>query len=120
PVVAEGRVYLTTAVVEDETVSLQVRCHRLDNGTPLWEREVFRSASDHLYQKNTCASPTPIFADGRLYAHFGHKGTACLSADDGSVLWTQTSLDYDPVHSSAVRPLSSTTSSFSPTTDGKT
>jgi outer membrane protein assembly factor BamB len=104
PVIAGGRVFVTTAVEKDEQTSLEARCHNLADGALVWERVVFTKPSTKIHQKNSHASPTPIHADGRLYVHYGHDGTACLDAADGSILWTQTSLPYPPVHGNGGSP----------------
>jgi outer membrane protein assembly factor BamB len=40
-----------------------------------------------VHQLNSYASPSPIMKEGRLYAHFGSFGSACLDTRSGSVLW---------------------------------
>ena len=40
----------------------------------------------------------------RLYAHFGHLGTACLDLG-GKVIWQQTELRYSPVHGNGGSPI---------------
>jgi len=99
PVIAGGRVYLTTAVDEDGGRSLRALAVDAADGRILWNREVFRpeGAGPGIHSKNSHASPTPLFRDGKLYVHFGHQGTAALDRD-GQVLWRQTSLKYSPVH----------------------
>ncbi len=105
PVVADGRVYVTTAVVESDRLSLRALCYQLADGASVWDREVFSKAVEAMHQKNSHASPTPVYAEGRLYVHFGHYGTAALNAGDGSILWTQTSLTYAPVHGNGGSPV---------------
>jgi len=41
---------------------------------------------------NSYASPTPAIEEGRMYAHFGSTGTACLDTASGQVLWKRTDL----------------------------
>lgn len=41
---------------------------------------------------NSYASPTPAIEEGRVYAHFGSTGTACLDTATGKVLWSRTDL----------------------------
>jgi len=41
---------------------------------------------------NSYASPTPAVEEGRVYAHFGSTGTACLDTSTGQVLWKRTDL----------------------------
>jgi outer membrane protein assembly factor BamB len=105
PVVADGRIHLTTGVEEGGKVRLGARCHSLADGSLLWEREIFEKAATPIHQKNSHASPTPIYAEGKIYVHFGHDGTACLNAADGTVVWKQTSLAYAPVHGNGGSPL---------------
>jgi outer membrane protein assembly factor BamB len=40
-----------------------------------------------------------------LFVHFGHMGTACLSARDGRTRWTQRTLSYNPVHGNGGSPI---------------
>ena len=104
PVVAGDGIYVTTAVVDDDEVSLRARRHRLADGSTVWDREVFRTEKVRMHDKNSQASPTPVYEDGRLYLHFGHYGTACVDATDGDVVWTQTELGYRPVHGNGGSP----------------
>lgn len=41
---------------------------------------------------NSYASPTPAIEEGRLYAHFGSAGTACVDTATGKPIWTRTDL----------------------------
>ena len=43
-------------------------------------------------QFNSYASPTPAIEAGRVYAHFGSAGTACLDTTTGRTLWTRRDL----------------------------
>ncbi|MGH7225545.1 MAG: PQQ-binding-like beta-propeller repeat protein, partial [Gemmataceae bacterium] len=108
PIVAEGRVYLTTAVPEDGGAqSLRVLCLDADKGDILWNKEVFHPDGKHvprIHAKNSHASPTPLVRDGKLFVHFGHQGTACLDLD-GKILWRNTTLRYAPVHGNGGSPI---------------
>jgi outer membrane protein assembly factor BamB len=105
PVVADGKVFLTTAVDDGSKVALGARCLSLTDGSLVWERGIFEKDATPIHQKNSHASPTPIHAEGKVYVHFGHNGTACLNAADGSIVWTQTSLSYAPVHGNGGSPV---------------
>lgn len=105
PVIADGRVYVTTAVAKDGKLSLQALCLELADGKTVWERTVFEKTEGAIHAKNSHASPTPVYAEGKLYVHFGHDGTAALNAGDGSILWTQTTLPYEPVHGNGGSPV---------------
>ncbi|MDA1016768.1 MAG: PQQ-binding-like beta-propeller repeat protein [Planctomycetota bacterium] len=103
PVYLDGRVYLTSAVPieggDPLDRSLRTLCLDAKNGERMWDVEVFKqdAKNSKIHNKNSHASPTPIIADGRIYVHFGTKGTACLKLD-GDVVWRNDSLQYPPVH----------------------
>lgn len=113
PVVADGQVYLTTAVPEGGedkpgvARSLRVVCLQAADGRPVWDREVFVQPPDApaVHKKNSHASPTPVLEEGRLYVHFGHQGSACLEAADGSVVWSTREFSYAPVHGNGGSPV---------------
>ena len=110
PVLKQGRVFLTTAVEgEGGGSKLSLRVLALDeaSGETVWSTEAFAVESGrapHIHTKNSNASPTPLLEGGRLYAHFGHHGTACLGLD-GAVLWRSTRLGYPPVHGNGGSPV---------------
>ncbi|MBK8001359.1 MAG: PQQ-binding-like beta-propeller repeat protein [Verrucomicrobia bacterium] len=109
PVVVNGRLYLTSAVGEDGStpMSLRALCLEEASGRILWDVAVFGqepAAAPRIHNKNSHASPTPLVADGRVYVHFGHQGTACLSLD-GKVIWKNTDLSYPPVHGNGGSPI---------------
>jgi outer membrane protein assembly factor BamB len=107
PVVAAGRVYLTTAVPEGAGQSLRAVCMDAKTGGTVWDKEVFKQegASPKPHSKNSHASPTPVVDGDRLYVHFGHQGTACLNVKDGSQVWANRTLKYQPVHGNGGSPV---------------
>ena len=113
PVLADGRLWLTTAVetplseaekaerlatVENSSslqvsgpVSLRAVCLDADTGKVLHDIELFRqSQPDPIHSLNSYASPSPILDGGRLYCHFGTNGTACVDAASGEIVWSHT------------------------------
>lgn len=113
PVLADGRLWLTTAVetplseaekaerlanVKDSSslqvsgpVSLRAVCLDADTGKVLHDIELFRqSQPDPIHSLNSYASPSPILDGGRLYCHFGTNGTASVDAASGEIVWTHT------------------------------
>jgi outer membrane protein assembly factor BamB len=105
PVIAHGRIYVTSAVPVGAGYSLLTLSLDAITGKIIWNSEVFKADSaGHIHMKNSHASPTPVIEGERLYVHFGHQGTACLDLD-GNVLWRNTSLDYPPVHGNGGSPI---------------
>ncbi len=106
PVLAGGRIYLTSAVGDGEK-TLRALCLDAADGRVIWDTEVFRpdaASVAAMHQKNSPASGTPIVTADRLYVHFGHMGTAALDLA-GKVIWRQTSLAYPPVHGTGGSPI---------------
>jgi outer membrane protein assembly factor BamB len=111
PVVVGNRIFLTTAVSmsgkEEATADRSLRVISLDatNGKSVWDVELFQAKSPRAHRKNSHASPTPVFEDGKLYVHFGHLGTACLDAATGKTLWATQEFAYSPVHGNGSSPV---------------
>ncbi len=114
PVVVGDRIYLTSAVPvggEEKPVvdrSLCAFCLSAMDGKVIWEQEVFpqlAANAPNIHRKNSHASPTPIYHEGRLYVHFGHQGTACLNAEDGAFVWSTRDFSYTPVHGNGGSPV---------------
>ena len=104
PVIADGRIYLTTAIVKDAGLSLMALSFDADTGRMIWNRSLFSVIkAPHTHRKNSQASPTPIVNGQRLYVHFGHMGTACLDLK-GNVIWTNDTIKYPPVHGNGSTP----------------
>lgn len=107
PVLVQQRLYLTGSRSQPGSSSLElaVLCLDAQSGALLWSTNVFTPENgSSLHRKNGYASPTPVVRDGRLYAHFGHLGTACLDLK-GQVIWRQTSVQYPPVHGNGGSPV---------------
>lgn len=113
PVVARGRVWLTTATpLRRETSplrqgsggqSLRLLAYELETGKPALDVEVFQRRSSELQNaKNSHASPTPIVDGDRVYVHFGAEGTAALTTA-GAIVW-KTRLPYQSQHGTGGSP----------------
>ena len=71
-----------------ESVSLRAICVSVESGEVLQDVELLNVKEPQwVHQLNSYASPSPIMKEGRLYAHFGSFGSACLDTRSGSVLW---------------------------------
>jgi outer membrane protein assembly factor BamB len=111
PVVAGTRIFLTSAVSlsgkEEPTADRSLHVISIDatNGKHVWDVELFQVKAPKAHRKNSHASPTPIFENGRLYVHFGHLGTACLDALTGKTIWSTQEFAYSPVHGNGSSPV---------------
>ncbi len=108
PIVSKGKVYLTTAVRQANLdQSLRAICVDAGTGKIDWDKEVFlakKAQAGKMHSKNSPASPTPTTDGERVYAHFGHMGTAALDLK-GKVLWKRTGLYDNPVHGNGGSPI---------------
>ncbi|HUG70856.1 MAG TPA: PQQ-binding-like beta-propeller repeat protein [Pirellulaceae bacterium] len=110
PVVSDGTIYLTAAVPIDGAegdLSLRLLSLSAKTGEQLNSIEIFRqdgATAPKIHSKNSHASPTPIIEGDRVYVHFGHQGTACVSRE-GKVLWRTRELAYAPVHGNGGTPI---------------
>lgn len=104
PVVAGGRVWLTTAI-EQRGVSLRVLAFDVATGKEVVNVEAFNIPSyrREINPKNSWASPTPVIDGDRIYVHFGADGTAALTAT-GEIVW-KARFDYQSQHGAGGSPI---------------
>jgi len=94
PVIAEGVVWMTNATSDGTRLSLVALA--AESGELLHDLTLFEIAEPAFcHDFNSYASPTPVLADGKLWAHFGSAGTACVETATGNVLWTRQDLPCD-------------------------
>ena len=104
PVIVKNRIYLTSAIENDQALTLNAICFDTNNGQQLWNTPIINVAkAPRMHRKNSQASPSPIIKNGRLYVHFGHMGTACLNIK-GKVIWKNETVTYSPVHGNGGTP----------------
>ncbi len=104
PVVADGRIWLTTAIVDQEVASLRAIAFDVETGMEIVNSEVFHMTGAVLLNlKNSHASPTPVVEGDRVYVHFGAEGTAALTTS-GEVVWT-TAFPYVSQHGNGGSPI---------------
>ncbi len=75
PTIVEGRIYVNT--IEDRLLALAAV-----DGRRLWSHQAANATTAVLGQ------PAPAFAKGLVVAGFGSGELACLRADSGTVVWT--------------------------------
>lgn len=94
PVVAGDQVWVTNATPDGKTLSAV--CVDREKGTVVRDVTLFTPEKPPFcHAFNSYASPTPVIADGRVYAHFGSLGTACLDAKTGKKIWDRTDFPCD-------------------------
>jgi outer membrane protein assembly factor BamB len=106
PVVAAGRIFVTTAICDQQTAPAprgpgggepapdvvfrwEVHCFDAATGHPLWKQlaaEHKPTTGTHI--SNTYASETPVTDGERVYAYFGMVGVYCYDIN-GKLLWTR-------------------------------
>ncbi|MFK7736276.1 MAG: PQQ-binding-like beta-propeller repeat protein [Pirellulaceae bacterium] len=110
PVIADGRIWLTTAVTEPATeeqrkaklagdrmagmkevagsLELSALCIDFETGEILKHIPLAKvSDPDPIHPLNSFASPTPVLDSGKVYCDFGNYGTWCLDAESGEKIW---------------------------------
>jgi len=104
PVVANGKVWITTAI-EQRGFSLRALAFDAATGKEVVNVEVARIPYDRreINPKNSWASPTPVIDGDRVYVHFGADGTAALSAT-GEIIW-KNRFDYQSQHGAGGSPI---------------
>ncbi len=102
PVIHAGRIWVTAAI--NDGSSLKVLSVNQTTGQLEQEITVFLVPTPgKIHPKNGHASPTLIIDSGRIYAHFGTHGTACLD-ETGKILW-KAKLVYYHHHGPAASPI---------------
>lgn len=89
PVLSDGLIVVTTAV-ESDSIELRAMALDAESGEVKWETTLFRPTAEEagaIHSKNSLASSSALLADGVVYAHFGHMGTAALELTTGKVKW---------------------------------
>jgi outer membrane protein assembly factor BamB len=112
PVVANGKVWITTAIEDPldsargkHGISLRALAFDAATGKELVNVEVNKIPYDRreINPKNSWASPTPVIDGDRVYVHFGADGTAALS-QTGEIIW-KNRFDYQSQHGAGGSPI---------------
>ncbi|MCH7226681.1 PQQ-binding-like beta-propeller repeat protein [Haloferula sp. A504] len=107
PVVAKGKIVVTTSAEKNGKTILGAHAYSLADGSEQWSVDLFEPTEAELkalHPKNSLATPTPLVIDEAVYVHFGHMGTAALKLDDGSTIWTR-KISYPPMHGNGSSPI---------------
>ena len=94
PVVMGGQVWLTTAT-EDGHDFFAI-CVDAESGQVRFNEKLFHTDNPEPLgngaSMNSYATPSSVIEPGRVYAHFGSFGTACVDTTTGKVLWKRDDL----------------------------
>ena len=104
PVVWGEQVWVTNATVDGKELS--ALCLNRNTGKIEKEIAVFhveKPAFCHAF--NSYASSTPVIEEGRLYAHYGSHGTACVDTNTGKILWTRQDFSCDHFRAAGSSPV---------------
>ncbi len=94
PVVWGNQIWMTTATANGR--EMFAVCVDLPSGKVVRDVKIFDAeAPEHIATNNSYASPTPVIEAGRLYAHFGTYGIACVDTATGAILWSRRDLKCD-------------------------
>lgn len=92
PVVANGRVFVTTAVNNEQTGDKsihrwEVHCLDAESGESLWKQVAVQAIPRQgKHRDNTFASETPVTDGKYIVAYFGMMGVFCYDVE-GELLW---------------------------------
>ena len=107
PVIADGKIVLSGSRKEGGTTVLSAFALDVATGKILWDVDLFKPTAEEtaaLHGKNSLASSTPVIADGVVYVHFGHMGTAALRLQNGEMIWKK-QVSYKPMHGNGGSPV---------------
>lgn len=104
PVVWGNQVWVTTAT--ESGTDYFALCIDRSTGKIIHDLKLFsQDAPTDIRRYNTYASPTPALAEGRLFAHFGSHGTACVDTKTGKVIWDRKDIPCDHFRGPASSPI---------------
>lgn len=96
PVVAGGRVYVTTCTGYRQT-RLRILCYDAESGRKVWERQLAATGNTACQAATSMAAPTPVSDGERVCAMFASGDLACFDKD-GNLQWYRSLVgDYPAV-----------------------
>lgn len=91
PVILNNKIWITTALNEGRKLHLlgiDAVSGNIENNLLLFEQDSLQEN----HPLNSYASPSPVVEAGRVYAHFGSYGTACVDTETGKIIWKRNDL----------------------------
>jgi len=101
PIVWGDQIFLTAAY---DSARMAVLSFDRDRGEKRWETAVPFVSREHIHEKNSYASATPVTDGELLFASFGQQGLVALDLD-GNLVWHKQIEDLDNYHGSAGSPV---------------
>lgn len=102
PIVWEDRIFLTTSYEDGRRMS--VLAFGREDGEMVWEAEIPFVSREHIHQKNSHASATPVTDGALIFASFGQQGLVAVDFD-GNLVWHNQVENLDNYHGSAGSPI---------------
>ena len=105
PVITGDQIWITTATEDGKklyAVCLSKESGKILHDILLLEIEKVKWKNE----MNTYATPSPVTADGYVYAEFGPYGTVCIEAKSGRIIWKRTDVSPENIpHGPASSPI---------------
>src|SRR6185295_616400 len=98
PVIADGRVWLIDALLQQPRAWERIRCIDEKTGDVLWSHIYEVTYEEGWFRPGMKDGPraTPAYRDGKLYAVGSDSDLHCLDARTGKVIWRKTlKKEYD-------------------------
>ena len=107
PIIAQGKIWMTTAVPgKGSTFTLRVLAVQANTGKLVHDIEAFVLPTKFkLHDRNTLATPTPVYDEGRLYVSFGSAGVVAIDTATAKIVWKNESLNVDYETGAAASPV---------------
>lgn len=105
PVITGDQIWMTTATEDGK--KMYAVCVSRESGKILHDILVLEiEKAKWKNEMNTYATPSPVTADGYVYAEFGPYGTACIEAKSGRIVWKRTDISTENIpHGPASSPI---------------
>lgn len=105
PVITGDQIWMTTATEDGK--KMYVVCVSRESGKILYDIQVLEFEKvKWKNEMNTYATPSPVTADGYVYAEFGPYGTVCIETKSGKIIWKRTDVSPENIpHGPASSPI---------------
>ena len=102
PIVWGNQIFLTTSY--DNGAKMTMLGFDRSSGELIWETAVPFASREHIHQKNSRASATPVTDGEMVFASFGQQGLMAVDLD-GNLIWHNKVEDLNNYHGSAGSPI---------------